>query len=200
MKEYKTVKEYLEAFPQWQKELAKLHKILSETRLIEKIKWGAPVYTNKEDKNIVGLNAFNSYVGLWFYQGADLKDKAKILINAQEEKTQNMRQWRFRTLKEIDVNAKLIRAYLKEATENQKAPKEIKPPKKTAPLVMPDELSKALNKNKTTKAQFEKLTQFKQKEYAEFITEAKKDETKQKRIVKILPMIKKGIGLHDKYK
>lgn len=198
MKENKSVNEYLNSFPQWEKELKKLHRILSETRLIETMKWGMPVYTNKADKNIVGLAAFKSYVGLWFYEGAALKDNAKILINAQEEKTVNMRQWRFRTLKEIDVNAKLIKVYLKEAIENQKVPKEVKPPKKKEPFVLPELLSNVLKKNKTAKAQFEKLSPFKQKEYGEFINDAKKEETKLKRIDKILPMIKKGIGLHDK--
>ena len=164
------------------------------------MKWGAPVYTNKEDNNIVGIGAFKSYIGLWFFQGDALKDNAKLLINAQEDKTQHMRQWRFKTLKEIEVNAKLIKAYLKEATENQKPEKEIKVPKKKAPLVLPDELTTALNKNKAAKTQFDKLSPFKQKEYAEFIKEAKKEETKIKRVAKIMPMIKKGIGLHDKYK
>lgn len=200
MKESKSVREFLDSFPQWTKELDKLHKILSGTRLIETMKWGAPVYTNKEDNNIVGIVAFKSYIGLWFFQGDALKDNAKLLINAQEDKTQHMRQWRFKTLKEIEVNAKLIKAYLKEATENQKPEKEIKVPKKKAPLVLPDELTTALNKNKATKTQFDKLSPFKQKEYAEFIKEAKKEETKIKRVAKIMPMIKKGIGLHDKYK
>ena len=57
-----------------------------ETELLETIKWGVPVYT-LNDKNVLGMGAFKSYVGIWFFQGAFLDDPQKKLINAQEGKT-----------------------------------------------------------------------------------------------------------------
>ncbi|NNC86105.1 MAG: hypothetical protein HKN75_08480 [Bacteroidia bacterium] len=199
MKDFETAEEFLAAFPQWEKELKKLHKILKDSRLVETIKWGAPVYTTKDGKNIVGLAAFKSYVGLWFYQGALLRDPAKKLVTAEDGNAKAMMQWRFRTLKEVDVNVKLVKVYIKEAIANSKDGKEIKPVKK-APLKIPAELKEALDKNKGAKAGYDKLTTFKKREYCDFIIEAKREATKANRLKKILPMLKKGIGLHDKYR
>jgi uncharacterized protein YdeI (YjbR/CyaY-like superfamily) len=78
-----------------------MREILCSTELKETIKWGTPVYTIN-DKNIVGLGSFKSYVGLWFYQGVFLKDEAGVLINATEGITKAMRQWRFNSVEEID--------------------------------------------------------------------------------------------------
>ena len=81
----KSVDAYIERNPQWAAALKKLRKILNATELEETVKWGGPCYTY-EGKNVVGLGSFKSYVGLWFHQGALLKDEAKVLINAQEGK------------------------------------------------------------------------------------------------------------------
>ncbi|NJO87983.1 MAG: DUF1801 domain-containing protein, partial [Chloroflexia bacterium] len=97
MKYSKSIEEYIENNPQWGKELTQLISIVRETGLEETIKWGAPTYTFN-GKNIVGLGAFKSYVGLWFHQGALLADPEKKLINAQEGTTKALRQWRFNSM------------------------------------------------------------------------------------------------------
>ena len=157
---------------------------------------GAPVYTI-DGKNIVGIAAFKSYVGLWFFQGTMLKDKKKKLINAQEGITKALRQWRFTSKNEMDEN--LIKEYLLEAIDNQKKGKVIKHTK-NKPLDLPIDLSKALNKNKKLKTIFEKLTLSKQREYAEHISTAKREDTKMKRLEKIIPLILEKKCLYDKYK
>lgn len=96
----------------WHEELIKLRKIVTSMPLEKTVKWGAPCYTYK-NKNIVGISAFRSYVGLWFFQGALLRDPGQVLVNAQAGKTKAMRQWRFQSVAEIKVNA--VKAYLKEA-------------------------------------------------------------------------------------
>jgi len=166
--------------------------------MTETIKWGAPVYTF-ERKNIVGIGAFKSYVGLWFFQGALLNDKKKKLINAQEGKTKALRQWRFNSVKEIEAESKTIKQYLKEAILNQKQGKEIKPERKKL-LEIPKELNDFIKKDKKVKESFNSLSLSKQREYAEYISEAKRDETKLKRLFKIAPIILKGKGLNDKYR
>ncbi|MEQ8470058.1 MAG: YdeI/OmpD-associated family protein [Marinoscillum sp.] len=191
----KTVEEYLSKHPEYNKELTLLRTILNNTELEETVKWGIPNYTIK-GKNVVGIGAFKSYVGLWFYNGSFLTDKHKVLINAQEGKTKGMRQWRFENISDIDE--KLITQYVLEAIENQNQGKEIKPEKK--PVVIPDELKEALSKNSQLSEAFDKLTPGKQKEYGEYIAEAKRSETRQKRLDKIIPMIQLGVGLNDKYK
>lgn len=83
MKRAKSVDDYVDQSDQWRDEIRRLREILRSTNLLEEIKWGAPCYTCK-GKNVVGLGAFKSYFGLWFHQGALLKDDQKVLINAQE--------------------------------------------------------------------------------------------------------------------
>lgn len=189
---------YIAKKPEWNKELILLRDILLSSNLDETIKWGSPVYC-KNGKNIVGLGAFKSYVGLWFFQGALLKDKHKKLINAQEDKTKALRQWRFSSFAEIEKIQKLILAYVKEAIKNCESGKEIKP-ERNKKIIIPKELEALLKKNKNLMLSFHRFTPGKQREFVEFITEAKREDTKVKRIEKIKPMILKGIGLNDKYK
>ena len=166
--------------------------------MTETIKWGVPVFTF-EGKNIVGIAAFKSYVGLWFFQGALLKDKRKKLINAQDGKTRALRQWRFKSAKEIEVESKTIKQYLEEAILNQKQGKEIKP-KRKKPLEIPKELNAILKKDKKVKDSFNSLSLSKQRDYCNYISEAKRESTEISRLEKIVPMILKKIGLNDKYK
>ncbi len=196
MQRHNTVEDYIESAPAWRDELLALRKILLATPLEETVKWGAPCYTH-EGKNVVGIGAFKSYVGLWFHQGALLGDPEGVLINAQEGKTKALRQWRFESKKAI--KARVIKAYVKEAIELQAQGKEIKPARNKS-VEIPKELASALAKNKRAKAAFDKLTPGKRREYAEYISEAKREATRVSRIEKIIPMILKGVGLHDKYR
>lgn len=180
----------------WRDELIALRKVLLAAGLAEEIKWGMPCYTF-DGKNIVGIGGFKSYFGLWFHQGALLKDEKKVLINAQEGKTRALRQWRMASAK--DIKPAVIKAYVKEAIALQKAGKEIKPARGKA-AVLPPELKSALAKNKRAAAAFEKLTPGLRREYADYIADAKRDDTKERRLKKIMPMIAKGAGLNDKYK
>jgi len=193
----KEITEYITKQDFWKEELVLLRSILNELPLVEDIKWGIPAYIFN-DKNILGMSAFKNYVGLWFHQGVFLKDKANLLINAQENKTKALRQMRFTSIDEIDQ--KLVKNYVLEAIENCKAGKEIRPTRNTKPVVLPSELKLILNSNKTLKDAFYKLTLSKQREYAEYISTAKRENTKNSRIEKIIPLIKAGKGLNDKYK
>ena len=196
MKRYKTVDEYISSSKQWNNELQELRKIILNTDLEETVKWGAPVYTF-DNKNVVGLGAFKSYVGLWFFQGALLKDKRKKLVSAQEGVTKALRQWRFNSVDEIDD--KIVLEYVNEAIKNQKEGKEIKPSKKSA-IKVPKELTELFKKNRKLKKSFDHLTPFKQREYCDYIEGAKREATINSRMEKIIPMILKGVGLHDKYR
>lgn len=186
---------YIDKKPEWKEGLLILRRLLNELPLEETIKWGAPTYTSA-GKNIVGISGFKNYFGLWFFQGGLLKDEQKILINAQEGKTSAMRQIRFSSKDEIDVA--LIKSYVLEAIDNQQQGKQIKPQKK--PLIIPDLLQNAFNADSDLKEKFESLTLGKKRDYADHISDAKREATKQSRLEKIIPMIKSGIGLYDKYK
>jgi len=196
MKRFKTVDEYIENADHWQDELIRLREILNSMRLEETVKWGGPCYTH-EGKLVVGMGAFKSYCGLWFFQGALLEDKDNVLINAQEGRTKALRQWRFES--KAAIKARAIKAYVKEAIALQSAGKEIKP-SRAKPLVIPPELQAALAKKKRALVAFTALTKGRQREYADYVAEAKRAETKASRLEKILPMIAAGVGLNDKYR
>ena len=196
MKRFTTVDDYIAHADYWRAELKQLRNILASTALNEEIKWGAPCYTHKS-KNVVGLAAFKNWVCLWFHQGALLKDDNEVLVNAQEGKTRALRQWRMTSAR--DIRPAIIRRYVKEAIELVEAGKEIKAVRSN-PVEIPDELANAMRRSKGATAAFRKLTPGRQREYAEHIASAKRDDTKQKRIDKALPMILAGIGLHDKYR
>jgi len=196
MKRHKTVDDYINASEQWGSELARIRRILKATELTEDVKWGGPCYTF-DGKNVVGMAGFKSYFGLWFHQGALLKDDQKVLINAQEGTTKALRQWRMQSAKEI--KPAIIKRYVKEAIQLVKDGKSIGLAKKK-PVAVPPELKKAIGKTKIAQKKFAELTPGKQREYAEYIATAKREDTKKKRLQKVLPMIKSGKGLHDKYR
>ncbi len=198
MEKNKTVAEYISNHDYWKEALLLLQETMLAIRLSETVKWGAPVYT-LGGKNIAGVGAFKSYVAIWFFQGALLKDKMKRLMNAQEGKTQALRQWRFGSTQEIKDDLDTILAYLEEAILNQKRGKTIKPTT-NKPLVIPKELAALFLTNQEIKAAFDSFSLSKKREFTEYIGEAKRAETKQKRLEKISPLILEGKGLNDKYR
>jgi uncharacterized protein YdeI (YjbR/CyaY-like superfamily) len=191
----KKVDQYILKHSNYTEALNILRAILTSTELEETVKWGYPAYTI-DGKNVLGLAAFKSYVGIWFHQGFFLKNEEQVLVNAQEGVTKAMRQWRFNSAEEIDTE--LVLKYVEEAIQNQKDGRELKPEKKK--LVMPEELVEALKKDINLNASFRSLSLGKQREYADHISQAKQEKTKLARIEKITPMIIAGVGLHDKYK
>jgi uncharacterized protein YdeI (YjbR/CyaY-like superfamily) len=190
-----SVEEFMSLHPEREVELKMLRQIALSAGLDETIKWNSPVYCYK-GKNVAGIGAFKSYVGLWFYQGVFLKDANKKLINAQEGITKGLRQWRFNSIEEI--NADLIKVYLLESVENEKDGKRFQPTKKS--LRVPQELEHALSNDGQLKQSYEQLSAYKKKEFAEYIGAAKKEATRQKRLEKCLPLIRDVIGLNDKYR
>ncbi|WP_242206060.1 YdeI/OmpD-associated family protein [Aestuariivivens insulae] len=197
MQKVTTVEAYIETHHHYREALTLLRDIINTTELEETIKWNAPVYT-LNGKNVLGISAFKNHFGIWFFNGVFLKDEQQVLLNAQEGKTKAMRQMRFNTIDEIDKN--LVLAYVKEAIENQKLGKVLKPEIKSNAITLPAELKQLLDKNTNLYKAFNTLTPYKQREFCEYITTAKREATKQARLEKIKPLILKGIGLNDKYK
>ena len=121
-----SVDEYILNSGQWQIPLNMLRELLLALEMKETVKWGVPVYCI-QGKNVVGIGSFKAYTGLWFYQGVFLKDKKKVLISANEDETRALRQMRFQSADEIENELNLIIDYVKEAIENAKQGKEIRP-------------------------------------------------------------------------
>ena len=180
----------------FQKGILQLREIILKTELEEQLKWGAPVYTIN-NKNVLGIMAFKNHFGIWFFNGVFLNDPLGVLQNAQEGKTKAMRHWKFTNTDDIDQNA--ILSYVQEAIANQKKGLEVKP-ERQKDTVIPMLLQNELAKDEQITKSFQSLTPGRQREYCEYIDTAKQEKTKLSRIEKILPMIKEGKGLNDRYR
>lgn len=189
------VEQYVIKHKNFSEEILFLRKTIMSTELVETVKWGMPTYTIN-GKNVVGIGAFKAHFGIWFFKGALLMDKNNVLVNAQEGKTSGMRQMRFEVGDEIDED--LVRRYVNEAIEVEKKGLKVKPIRKN--LKIPPELKNVLEGNKKLADFFEGLSLGKKREFADYISNAKRKETKVKRLEKIIPMILNNIGLNDKYK
>ena len=180
----------------FQNGILRLREIILKTELQEQLKWGAPVYT-VNNKNVLGIMAFKNHFGIWFFNGVFLSDPLGVLLNAQEGKTKAMRHWKFTSIEDIDQNAVL--SYVEEAISNQKKGLEVKSERKKK-VAIPELLLNKLEDSPAVKEAFENLTPGRQREYCEYIAEAKQEKTKISRIEKIFPMIKEGKGLNDRYR
>ncbi|WP_167609023.1 YdeI/OmpD-associated family protein [Maribellus sediminis] len=196
MNSFKTVDEYILNAENGREILIVLRDLLLTTELTENVKWGGPVYT-VNGKNVVGIGAFKSYSGLWFYQGALLNDPQNVLISSSEGRTKALRQWRFESVDDIDPE--LLLEYVHEAIENQKQNKEIKADR-NQPVVIPIELIEAFEEDPILKAGFQAFTKGKQREFADYISHAKQEKTRLARLQKVIPFIRQNIGLNDKYR
>lgn len=178
--------------------LKKLRKVMLDAGLEETVKWGMPCYM-AAGQNVLGLGAFKNHFCIWFHQGALLDDPAGVLVNAQEGKTKAMRQWRMTDAK--DVRPAAVARYVRAAMKNAEAGRKIPPAKPSSKSGRaPAELKAALAKDARTAAAFDALTAGQRREYGAYVADAKRADTKQRRIEKILPMIRKGAGLNDRYR
>ncbi|WKK67440.1 YdeI/OmpD-associated family protein [Lutimonas zeaxanthinifaciens] len=191
------IQKYISEHEKFEDLLNELRRIICNHPFEETLKWGIPTYVYQK-RNLVGIGGFKNHVGLWFFQGALLKDEYKILHNAQEGKTKAMRQIHFRSIEEIDEN--ILDHYLKETIDNQVAGRFVKSSKAVKEVKLPNELKEYLKSDSALNDSFQLLTPGRQKDYANYISEAKREKTKTDRLLKITPLIKEGKGLYDKYK
>lgn len=182
---------------QWREETERVLSMLRKTELAETIKWGGPVFMYDKTM-VVSLRGFKEHFAVWFYDGVFLDDKYNRLINATEGKTKALRQLRF--TKDEGIDEKIIRYYLDQAIANAKKGVTHMPEKDDRYTTPPDLLKAAFEADNRLEQKFGALTPFKQKEYIEYISDAKQEKTRLSRLEKIKPMILQGMGLHDKYR
>ena len=110
---------YFRKADKWDKELKKLRMILLDCGLTEELKWGVPCYTFQKS-NIVLIHVFKEYCAILFFKGALLNDANGILIQ-QTKNVQAARQIRFTNVREIGKMETILKAYIHEAIEVEKA-------------------------------------------------------------------------------
>jgi uncharacterized protein YdeI (YjbR/CyaY-like superfamily) len=178
----------------WQEEFVKLRKIVLDCHLTEELKWGVPCYTF-EKKNIVLIHGFKEYCAILFFKGALLKDSKGILIT-QTENVQAARQIRFNNVREIVKIAVILKAYIYEAIEVEKAGLKVNL-KNTTEFKMPEEFQIKLNEISSLKTAFNALTQGRQRAYLLYFSAPKQSKTRESRIEKSMRQILNGKGLND---
>ncbi|MEO7835062.1 MAG: DUF1801 domain-containing protein [Ginsengibacter sp.] len=178
----------------WQKEIERLRIIVLDCGLTEELKWGCPCYTF-EEKNIVLIHVFKEYSALLFFKGALLNDPHGILIQ-QTQNVQSARQIRFTNLKEIVKIASVIKAYIYEAIEVEKAGLKVTL-KKTKDFSIPLEFQKKSDQMPALKTAFDALTPGRQRAFIFYFSQPKQSKTRESRIEKSIPKILMGKGLND---
>jgi uncharacterized protein YdeI (YjbR/CyaY-like superfamily) len=179
---------------QWQEEYEKLRMIVLDCQLTEELKWGCPCYTF-QNKNIVLIHGFKEYCALLFMKGALLKDANGILIQ-QTENVQAARQIRFTNVREIVELEPILKAYIYEAIEVEKAGLTVDY-KKATEFSMPEELIDKLEEVPGLQDAFDALTPGRQRAYILYFSAPKQSKTRESRIEKCVPQILDGKGLND---
>jgi uncharacterized protein YdeI (YjbR/CyaY-like superfamily) len=185
---------FLSRAEQWQQEFEKLRSIILDCGLTEELKWGHPCYTF-EDKNIVLMHGFKEYCALLFHKGALLADPKGILIQ-QTKNVQSARQIRFASVRKIVELEPLLKAYIHEAIEVEKAGLKV-PLKKTAEFEMAEEFRTRLEEDPALQKAFYGLTPGRQRAYLLHFSAPKQSKTREARVEKCMKQILNGKGLND---
>lgn len=188
------VDEFLTKAKKWKEEYETLRKIVLDCELTEDFKWMNPCYTF-EKKNIVLIHGFKEYCALLFPKGSLLQDSHGILIQ-QTENVQGARQIRFTNVQEIAEKEAILKAYIDEAIEVEKAGLKVQV-KKPEELIIPDELQHKFDEIPALKDAFTTLTPGRQRAYILHFSAAKQSQTRESRIEKCIPNILNGKGLND---
>ena len=178
----------------WQEEINQLRMVVLDCGLTEELKWGCPCYTFQKS-NIVLIHVFKEYCALLFFKGALLNNSKSMLIQ-QTENVQAARQVRFTNIKEIVKAEKILKAFVYEAIEVEKAGLKVNL-KKPEEFTIAEEFKKKLDKNPALKTAFKALTPGRQRAYLLHFSQPKQSKTRESRIEKCMQQILNGKGLND---
>lgn len=188
------VDEFLSKAKKWKEEFEKLKTIILDCELTEDFKWMHPCYTYN-NKNVVLIHGFKEYCALLFHKGRLLQDAHGILIQ-QTENVQAARQIRFTNVQEINELENILKAYIHEAIEVEKAGLKVEV-NKNIELNIPEELQNKFDEIPALKTAFEALTPGRQRAYTLYFSQAKQSKTRESRVEKYVQKILDGKGLKD---
>lgn len=179
----------------WPEELNQLRRIVLGCGLEEELKWSQPCYT-LNGNNVLLLTAFKEYAALAFFKGALLKDIHLMLVSPGEN-SQAVRQLRFTDVAEILKKEDIIKSYILQAIEVEKAGLKVEF-KKESELHYPDELVQKMDEDPVYKAAFEALTPGRRRSYVLHFSAAKQSATRVSRIEKCASKIFEGKGWNER--
>ena len=177
----------------WREEFGTLRTIALDSELAEELKWYQACYT-LHGKNVVLIHGFKEFCALMFFKGALLKDPKRILATPGQH--QSARQIRFTNVREIVKMEPIVKAYIREAIELEKAGLKVKL-KETADFKIPVEFQKKLDEIPRLKAAFRALTPGRQRQYIFHFSQPKQSKTRESRVERCMPQILMGKGLND---
>jgi uncharacterized protein YdeI (YjbR/CyaY-like superfamily) len=177
----------------WREEFEALRTIALDSELAEELKWYQACYT-LQGKNVVLIHGFKEFCALMFFKGALLKDPQRILATPGQH--QSARQIRFTHVREIVKMEPIVKAYIREAIELEKAGLKVKL-KETADFKIPDEFQRKLDEIPALKAAFRALTPGRQRQYIFHFSQPKQGKTRESRVEKCVRQILRGKGLSD---
>lgn len=178
----------------WTEELRQLRRILLECGLTEELKWSVPCYTF-ENNNILILSAFNDFCSLSFFKGALLKD-TENLLEKPGPNTQAARLIKFKDVETINELEPVLKAYVKEAIEIEKAGLKITFEKRPEPI--PEELEEQFANDPSFESAFFALTPGRQRGYILYFSQPKQSKTRVSRIEKSKANIFEGKGMQER--
>jgi uncharacterized protein YdeI (YjbR/CyaY-like superfamily) len=178
----------------WPEELKKLRAILLDSELTEEFKWRQPCYT-LQGKNVVVLGELKKACALAFFKGVLLKDVHGVLTRPGQH-SQSTRWFKFASVREIAEMKSVLKAYIREAIEVERAGLKVKL-KKTSDLKIPEEFEIMLDEFPELKSAFDALTPGRQRAYIYHFSAPKQSKTREARVQKYMPQILKGRGLLD---
>jgi len=182
---------YLRKAKKWQEEMTKLRRISLDCGLTEELKWGKPCYTFQKS-NIVIIQGFKEFCALLFCKGALLKDRHGIL---KKFGWQAARRIPFSNVGEIVEMEPILKVYIHEAIEAEKAGLKVNYKKNPEPI--PEELQNKLDEIPALKTAFDALTPGRQRGYILYFSAAKQSKTRESRVEKWMQQILNGKGLND---
>jgi uncharacterized protein YdeI (YjbR/CyaY-like superfamily) len=168
-------------------------------RIQETIKWGVPAF---EREGIVAMMAaFKGHVAFGFWSEKLIREKlgrdaARLFPKAA---ALGMGGRRYLARAELPPDAAILRAVEVAVALNESGERPVRVRKKKPPPKAPPYLVAALKKNAKARATFAKLTPGKQREYVEWLVEAKQAATKQRRLAQAIELLAAGKQRYWKY-
>ena len=191
------INQYIAERPEWQRKLlVRVRQLIHsvDQQVEENWRWNAPHFDHS-GTIMLGMLAFKEHVAIWFHKGALIKDPKKLFEKADEK---GMRS--YKVMEGHAINEAAFLDLVKKAVAlNQKGTKvsDAKPARKA--LEVPVDLMAVLEHDEQAMSVWNKATYTWKKDYVEWITDAKKEETRKRRIAEAYQMIREGVGLNDKY-
>lgn len=183
--------------PEWQRKLlVRLRQLIhaADSEIEETWRSNAPCF--ERHGAVVSLHPLKTCVSVWFHKGDQLKDAHGLFKPSEKDAAREVRKYK---LEEGDaINEKAFADLLKQALKlNRPARAEARTKSGAA---LPEEFAAVLDKDAATREQWEALGEEHRQEFVEWVSDAKQEEARKRRVAKALELIRAGQHMGDAFK